>query len=366
MKTMTHKERVLNTLNREPVDKLPCHDSLWPETKQKYIDEGYLKVDEDVVSHFDSSIRTGGWLNGVADLDFEEKIIEETEDTKLVLNGNGATLRWLKNHSGTPEHVDFEVRDRAAWEERIKPHLLAVDRRRIPFETYRKERQAAAEQNRAFCWEGVAPFEQMHPVCGHEYMLMGMALDPDWVKDMVQTFANFTLMHQEVLFEEEGKPDFIWYYEDMGFKDKPFMSPAMYRDIVQPGHAKLFDYAHSIGCKVLVHSCGFVEPLVPGLVEAGMDCLQAMEVKAGMDMPRLAKEFGDRIAFCGNIDVRALVSNDRTKIDEELNRKIIPVLKMKGSYILHSDHSIPPQVHHDTLKYFFERGTSFSTKGEYA
>ncbi|MBL7076826.1 MAG: hypothetical protein ISS31_05080 [Kiritimatiellae bacterium] len=353
---MTHKERILAALNREPVDLLPCQDTLWGETRAKYIEEGKLGSDEDVIAHFDTSIRSGGWLNSLADLEFEEQVIEETEETKLVLNGNGATLRWWKTHSGTPEHVDFEVKERAAWEAKIKPHLLEVDRRRIPVEGYREQKRLAAEQNRAFCWSGVAPFEQMHPVCGHEYMLMGMALDPAWVKDMVQTYADMTIMHQEALFEEEGAPDFVWFYEDMGFKDKPFMSPAMYEDIVQPGHAKLFDYAHSKGCKVVVHSCGFVEPLVPGLVEAGMDCLQAMEVKAGMDMPRIAEQFADRIAFCGNIDIRIIASNDRAKIDEELNRKIIPVLKAGTGYILHSDHSIPPDVEHDTLQYVFDHG----------
>ena len=180
-----------------------------------------------------------------------------------------AKLRNWKHHSGTPEHVEFAVKERTAWEELVKPYLLQVDRRRIPFESYKEEKRLAAEQDRAFCWVGVAPFEQMHPVCGHEYMLMGMGLDPDWVKDMVQTYTDFTIMHQEVLFEEEGVPYFVWYYEDMGFKERPFMSPSMY---------------------------------------------------------------------------------------EELNRKILPVLKVGTGYILHSDHSIPPDVAYDTLCYFFDHG----------
>ncbi len=359
---MTHKERVLRVLNREPVDILPSYDSLWPETWVKYIDESYLGEKEDVISHFDISIRPAGWFNGIADLDFEEQILEETKESKLVLNGNGAKLRNWKYHSGTPEHVDFTVQERPAWDKLIKPHLTQVDRRRILFNQYREEKLLAKEQERAFCWYGVAPFEQMHPVCGHEYMLMGIALDPDWVKDMVQTFVNFTIMHQAVLFEEEGWPDFLWYYEDMGFKERPFMSPAMYEDIVQPGHARLFEYAHNNGCKVIVHSCGFVEPLVPGLVDAGMDCLQAMEVKAGMDMPRIAEKFGDKIAFCGNIDIREIASNNFERIDAELNKKILPVLRNGGSYILHSDHSIPPDVEHDTLKYFFERGSTITER----
>ena len=213
--------------------------------------------------------------------------------------------------------------------------------------------------NRAFVWGGVAPFEQIHPLCGHEHMLAGMALDPDWVKDMVNTYVDLTLKHQEVLFAEEGLPDAIWYYEDMGFKERPFMSPAMYEDIVQPGHARLFKYAHSKGLKVIVHSCGFVEPLVPGLIDAGMDCLQAMEVKAGMDMPRIAEKYGQKITFCGNIDIRVIATNDRKKIDEELKRKIPPVYEAGSTFIVHSDHSIPPDVEHDTLKYFFEKASGF-------
>jgi hypothetical protein len=142
-------------------------------------------------------------------------------------------------------------------------------------------------------------------------MLMGMALDPDWVKDMVNTYAELTLELQEILFSEEGYPDGIWYYEDMGFKERPFMSPAMYKEIIQPGHKLTFDYAHSKGIPVLVHSCGFVEPLVPGLIEAGMDCLQVIEVKAGMDLLRLYRNFGEKLSFMGGIDVRVLYSRRR-------------------------------------------------------
>jgi len=362
MRAMSHKERFLNALAREPVDQFARGDDLWGETVHKYVAQGKLKEGEDHCAHFDMSWRGGGWLNSTADLDFPERIVEETEETKLVLNGNGATLRWWKQRSGTPEHVDFKVKERPAWEELIKPHLLAVDRRRIPFESYRNTRKRAADEKRAFCWAGVLPFEQMHPVCGHEYMLMGMALDPDWVRDMANTYADFTLRHLETLFAEEGLPDAMFFYEDMGFKERPFMSPAMYEAIIMPGHKKLFDYSHSRGLKVIVHSCGFVEPLVPGLVKAGMDCLQAMEVKAGMDMPRLAKQFAGRLSFCGNIDIRIIASNNRRKIDEELARKIIPTLKLGCGYIVHTDHSIPPEVEHDTLVYFFDKGSTMAGK----
>ena len=360
--TMTSYERMANTLALKPVDQIPIAVSPWGATVQRWVQEGHLRDGEDVSEHFGQDLRTAGWIHGVADLDFETVTVEETEETILRRDGNGATLRYHKLHDSTPEHVDFSVKDRATWEEHVKPFLLGVDRRRLGFEGYRAAKAFAAEKQRFFCWGGVAPFEQMHPVCGHEYMLMGMALDSEWVQDMVQTFTDLTINHLEVLFAEEGKPDGFFFFEDMGFKNRPFMSLAMYAEIMQPGHKRLFDFAHSLGCKVIVHSCGYVAPLLPGLIEAGMDCLQAMEVKAGMDLPSLFKDFGERIAFFGGIDVRTLISNDRAQIDREMAAKILPVLENGGGYILHTDHSEPPEVNYDTMRYFVEHGREMSRK----
>ena len=345
-----------NALDRKPVDMLPIAVSPWGATVERWVSEGHLQPGEDVAEHFGQDLRAAGWLNSVAKLDFEAVTIEETDETILQLDGNGAKLRRHKLHDSTPEHVDFTVKDRASWEEHAKPFLIDFDRRRIGPEGYRDAKKFAAEKQRFFCWGGVAPFEQMHPLCGHEYMLMGMAMDPDWVKDMVNTYTEMNLKHIELLIAEEGKPDGFFFYEDLGFKQRPFMSPAMYEDILMPGHKRLFDYAHSLGCKVIVHSCGYVEPLIPGLISAGMDCLQAMEVKAGMDLPTLYKRFGDQIAFFGGIDVRTLISNDRALIDEELTKKITPVAQGGGGYILHTDHSEPPEVDYETMRYFIERG----------
>jgi uroporphyrinogen decarboxylase len=354
--TMTSIERMNNVLARKPVDVTPVAVSPWGATIDRWRREGHIGPEEDVALHFGQDFRSAGWLNSTADLLFEVKTLEETEETILQIDGNGAMLRRHKLHDSTPEHVDFTVKERKGWEEMTKPHLVDLDRRRIPFDGYRDTRKYCADKDLWFAWGGVAPFELMHPICGHEYMLMGMAEDPDWVRDMVMTFSDWTIMHLEVLFAEEGKPDGFFFYEDMGFKFRPFMSPASYQAIIEPGHKKLFDYAHSLGCKVMVHSCGYVEPLVPGMIRAGMDCLQAMEVKAGMDLPTLFNRFGDQIAFFGGVDVRCLISNDRAAIDAEMDAKILPVVTGGGGYILHSDHSEPPEIDYETMRYFVDRG----------
>ena len=356
---MNGQERIARILKRQPVDRIGVYEHFWGDTREQWAADGHLRKDEDAHDHFGFDLE-GCWpFNMVADLDFVPQVIEETEETILTRDGNGALLRRHKLHASTPEHVDFVVKERTAWDEKVKP-LLTPDRRRINFEAYRKARTHAAEKGRFFVWSGVNVFELMHPVCGHEYMLMGMALDPDWVKDMVTTYSELSLSLQEILFAEEGYPDGIWYYEDMGFKERPFMSPAMYRDIIQPAHTKTFAFAHSKGLPVIVHSCGFVAPLVPGLMEAGMDCLQVIEVKAGMDLLALYRDYGDDLSFMGGIDVRVLYTNDKVKIDKELAAKI-PEVMGKFGYVLHSDHSIPNTVDYDSYRYFVDRGLELGT-----
>ena len=138
------------------------------------------------------------------------------------------------------------------------------------------------------------------------------------------------------------------------------MSPTMYKQLIQPAHEKLFDYAHSNGLKVIVHSCGFIEPLIPDMIEAGMDCLQAIEIKAGMDLHRIKAEHGDKIALMGGLDIRVLEENDIQKLDAFL-KQMLPEAIKGGGYLLHTDHSVPPSVDYHTYKYFVEKGLELGT-----
>lgn len=356
MDALTSHERISNILHRKPVDRIGVYEHFWGDTRKKWAEQGHMAPDESYEDHFGHDLQMSWAFNCVADIDKVPEIVEETEETRLVRDGNGALLRQHKLHNTTPEHVDFLVQDRAAWEEHIKP-LLTPDRRRINFAGYREAKRAAARKNRFFCWGGLNVFEMMHPVCGHEYMLLGMAMDPDWVRDMVDTYARLVVGLMEILFAEEGAPDGIFFYEDMGFKQRPFMSLDMYREIVQPGHLATVGFARERGLPVILHSCGYVAPLLPGLLEAGIDCLQVIEVKAGMDLLQLYRDYGDRLSFMGGMDVRALYSNDKNIIEQELTSKI-PEVKGRYGYVLHSDHSIPDTVDYESYRFFVERGLS--------
>ncbi len=360
MQELTSRERIRRILNREPVDRVGIFEWFWPDTHTHWIDQGKIPADmtwPGLWDHFGVDIREVWPFNMVADLDHGDVIVEEDEETKLVRNGNGALLKWWKEKSGTPEHVDFFVKDRTNWEEHMRPKLVddSVYRRRIDFDKWREMRVHCDETDTFMVWNGVNVFENMHPMCGHENMLMGMALDPDWVRDMCEVYTDLMINLMEILFAEGGKPDGIWFCEDMGFKQKPFMSPQMYKEIIQPSHKRSIDFVHSQGMKVIMHTCGFIEPLLPGLIEAGLDCIQAMENKAGMDPLRIKQTYGDQLVLCGGIDTRTLETNDTATVQAELDAKL-PGMMEGGGYILQTDHSVSTLVEYETYKYFNETG----------
>jgi len=353
MHEMSGRERIANILRRQPTDRIGLYEHFWGDTRKVWTDQGHIAPDEDLSDHFGFDLDLSWCLNMTADLDFAPQVIEETAETVVVRDGNGALLRQHKLHEATPEHLDFHVKGREQWEElkrKIRPEW-----RRIDAEKYRAAKAHAHERGRFFMWSGVNVFEILKDVTGHVNMLMGMALDPDWVRDMADTYARLTVNLQEMLFAQEGYPDGIWYYEDMGFKDRPFMSLSMYRGIIQPAHRYTIDYAKAHGLPVVMHSCGMVERLLPGMIEAGIDCLQVIEVKAGMDLVKLFKLYGEVLSFMGGIDVRVLYSNDLAQVEAELQAKVPAVMPGLG-YVLHSDHSIPNTVDYDTYRYFVERG----------
>jgi len=351
---LTGLERMQLILKRKKADRIGFFEHFWGDTIKKWSEQGKILPGENLTDHFGFDIEQCRPDNLTADINKIPEVVEETEETILQRDGNGALLRKHKLHDTTPEHVDFQVKDMKTWQEFIKP-LITPSQERINFEFYKKTKDHSAKSGKFLAWSGTHVFQCMSNVCGHESMLAGMILEPEWIKDMVNTYTELIIGLMEITFEKCGFPDGIWFAEDLGFKEHSFMSPAMFKEFIFPAYKKTFDYAHSLGLPVVLHSCGYIEKLVPLLIEAGINCLQPMEIKSGMNLLRLYNQFGDKISFMGGLDVRVLNTNDKTKINEVLVSNI-PVIKQGFGYTLHSDHSIPKTVEYDTFLFFRDRG----------
>jgi uroporphyrinogen decarboxylase len=368
---LTGKERIQRILHHQSVDRVGLFEVFWRETARRWTDEGHIERPEVIADHFGLDLlRSGGamtpgaWklVNLIGNLDAENKIVEETDTVKLIRDGNGALLRWRKDGSGAPEHVDFLVKSRTGWEEHIRSHLLNANdhARRIDFEHYREMRADCSRKNVFFSAGVVAAFDTMNELCGHENILVGMAMDPDWVRDMCDVYTTLTIELLETAFAQEGLPDGLWVWDDMGFKHRPFMSLSMYREMIYPSHKRLYEFAHSHGLSVIHHTDGLIESLIPQMIEAGVDCLQPLEIKAGMDLIKVKKTYGDRIALIGGMDARELISNDLGRVKRELESKL-PAAMAGSGYVLQVDHSVSHQVNYETYKYFVEEGLRIGT-----
>jgi uroporphyrinogen-III decarboxylase len=95
---------------------------------------------------------------------------------------------------------------------------------------------------------------------------------------------------------------------------------------------------------IILHTCGDFRPHIESIIESGVDCIQALEAKTGMNVVKLAEQYKDRLCFMGNIDVRALESGDRKRIQEECLGKLNGMKALRAPYVFMSDHSIPPSV----------------------
>ncbi|GMV37475.1 MAG: hypothetical protein AMXMBFR61_19830 [Fimbriimonadales bacterium] len=351
---MQPREIVRALLQHEIPERMGVYEHWWEETlRDVWPSQGYPEgaTPEDVFQ-FDIE-NCGGWFN-TEPFHGRIEVLEETDEWILRKDGRGASLRYWKGKSGTPEHVDFEVTDWETWK-RYREPLLTLDPSRLgDIEDVRKRLAAAREKGRFTVYGQLYVFELLRATMGDQNFLPALLLEPDLIRDFCQVYLDHYRLHFDYLFREAGLPDGIFIYEDLGFSNGLFCSPATLRELILPFERALVEFLKDYGLPVILHSCGDVRKAVPIIIEAGYDCLQPMEAKAGCDVVELAREYGDRLAFMGNINVVELTTNDKARVEAEVLRKVRAMREMRVPYFFHSDHSIPPNIRYETYLFALE------------
>lgn len=359
---MTSRERVAALLHRELPDHMGIYEHFWPETLNSFWpEEGYPK-DADPVEFFGFDLQgAGGWLD-TTPFRGEPEVLEETEEWRITRDGKGASLKYWKNKSGTPQHMAFTVTSPAAWQP-YKEALLATDRERLGVEQAKADLKKIRAAGRFAVYGNTILVEQLRGMLGDLVWLPSLLLEPEWIHDFNRTYTDFYQRHYALLFEEAGLPDGMFLYDDLGFSNGPFFSPQVGNELFLPYFREIVGFFHDYGLPVILHTCGDVRKLVPMIIEAGFDCLQPMEAKAGNNVLEFAEQYGRRIAYMGNMDVTVLNTNDRARVREEVVGKLEGLKRLGVPYFFHSDHSVPPDVRFTTYQYAVEL---FREHGAYA
>ncbi len=341
---LTERERMLRTYRRQEIDRIMMVDSAWNGTVRRWHAEGmpqgidwrdYFGFDKPVMIGFDNSPR------------FEAKVLEKTERYRIETTNWGVTRKVFNELDSTPDNLHYYYDDSQKWEE-AKRRMLTFDDSRIPWETLEKNYARWKAEGRFMqlvLWFG---FDVAHSwMIGTENLLVGMYEEPEWVMDVFDTYLTSTLDLAQRVLDAGYEFDGVFWYDDMGYKGASFFSPSLYRELLKPYHKKAADWAHERGMVVEMHSCGFIEPHIADIVDAGIEMLNPLEIKAGMDPFKLKSLYGNKLAFHGGINAQIW---DKPELVMAEMERIIPAMKEGGGYVFASDHSIPSSVSFETMK----------------
>ncbi len=135
-----------------------------------------------------------------------------------------------------------------------------------------------------------------------EAWMITLASEPDYVAALYDKLTDAWLQNLERFVDAVGDHvQIIQVCDDFGTQTSPFVSVKMFRELIMPYYKRGMDWIHeNTDLKIMLHSDGALFPLIPSLIEMGVDILNPVQTSArGMDPARLKEEFGDRLVFWG-------------------------------------------------------------------
>lgn len=337
MAIMTTHERFTRCFCHQEADRVPIIDTPWAGTLRRWQVEGmpegidweeYFGVDRLGIIGVDITPR------------YPVEILEENARSYVATSPWGVTMRHFKEEDSTPEFLDFHVNTLKSWTE-AKARMTTEDDR-IPWAMLKQQYprwKVEGRWIRANFWFG---FDVAHSwMFGTEDFLIALLEEPNLCKDIFDTYLQSCLTLFGRIFDAGYRFDEIYWPDDMGYKGTPFFSPATYRSLLKPFHKRAVDWAHERGVYAHLHSCGNIMRLLPDVVDTGIDALNPIEVKAGMDAMAIKREYGKQLTMHGGIN--AVLWPEKDAIIAEIEH-LVPLLKEGGGFIFSSDHSIPNNV----------------------
>ena len=185
-------------------------------------------------------------------------------------------------------------------------------------------------------------------LCRNDQFLMDLLENPGKAEALLDRLTELHLENLEKLLDSvEGYVQIIQMGDDLGTQLAPQISPQMYRRFFKPRHRLIFERVRRrSGIHVFLHSCGAIAPLLPDLIEIGVEIINPVQTSAkGMEPERLKHEFGKDLTFWGGgCDTqRVLPHGTERDIDEHVRRRF-DILAPGGGFVFNQVHNILPNV----------------------
>jgi uroporphyrinogen decarboxylase len=191
-------------------------------------------------------------------------------------------------------------------------------------------------------------FQAAQSLRGWDTFLIDLLTNRTFAEALLDQLAEANIQRFERFAATVGRYVHVVHFEDdLGMQDRPLLRPSLYRQVVKPYHARLFRFAKA-HCQayLLFHSDGAVAPLIPDLIEMGVDALNPVQVSAsGMDTAELKREFGEAITFWGGgCDSQAVLPfGTPGEVADEVRRRIDD-LAPGGGFVFAPIHNVQAGV----------------------
>ena len=351
---MTDRQRFVNQMHYRPVDR--CFNMefgyweenfhLWP----IFVENGITNnVDADIFFNFDVIKGVGG--RNFINPPFERKVIRETATTQVIQNPEGLLAEIPKDgHDTIPHFIQSAIQTPEDWK-KVKAERFRLDdpERKVDIEALRKAH----------------PPGRTYPLCVNCGSMIGKVRDmltfeglayacydyPAMVEDMVETCC---VLVENFLDQVLGHIDFDHAsgWEDICFKSGPIVSVDFFKNVVVPRYKRISRRLHAHGIDIWFTDCdGDVRPILPYLLEGGINCLFPFEVNSCCHPGELLNQYGKDLRIMGGVDKMAL-GKGPAAIKKYLE-SLVPLVA-RGGYIPFCDHRCPPNVKVEDYLYYLD------------
>ncbi len=191
-------------------------------------------------------------------------------------------------------------------------------------------------------------FEAPQFLYGMDKYLMYMGLYPDLCIKLSELLCDHYMGCMESYLGAVGPYiDIILFGDDFGGKTGPLISPSMYREFYKPYQRRMWTRARELAdVKVLLHSCGGIEPLLGDFIEAGLDAVNPVQITCdGMDAGELKKRYGDRLTLWGGgCDTRDVLGNQSPVDIQKHVKEQLSIMHPGGGFVFQQVHNVMANV----------------------
>lgn len=353
--TMTDRERFNRQMHYQPVDR--CFNmefGYWDENFKEwpiFVENGITNNHEaDIFFNFDRIVTIGGPVWMVPP--FENKTVEIRENTRVLINDDGLLAEVpLDGHDTIPHYIKSSVVTPDDWV-RVKAERFRIDDPRRVIDVERLKREHPADRDYPLGVNTGSMIGKIRDMLTFEGLAYTIYDYPQMVEDMVETACQLVEYQLDQLLPH-FQFDFAAGWEDICYKSGPIVNPKWFRRVITPRYKRIHEKLSAHGIDIWWIDCdGDVRPILPYMMEGGVNCLFPYEVNSCTHPGDLLREYGKELRIMGGFD-KIEMGKGRAAIDAYMET-LVPLVE-RGGYIPFCDHRCPPNVDPDDYLYYLDR-----------